>query len=980
MSFEDLGLDPRLLRALGKRGFTKPTPVQLQAIPRTLEGKDVVARARTGSGKTLAYLLPTLHKILATEGVRGSFRAIILVPTRELCQQVAQEAAATAQHCGADITATALIAEGGPQLRRAVATAGTIVVSTPGKIAAALREGLLPPSALSSRLGVLVLDEADLLLSYGYEEDLQLLAPQIPRSCQCVLMSATVSADVERLTKLVLHNPLTLNLAGGAGEGGAEGAEGAEARDGSGLASGSGVSSSIQHFYIQTPKEDKLLQVMALLRLGLVRKKALIFVNSVDSGVRLRLFLEAFGVRPALLNAELPLNSRSHILASFNKGLFDYLIATDDVYAPSHDAAKGKGGKRGRKGKGGEEGGAAGGGARKDAEFGVTRGIDFKGVRTVVNYDPPSSLQGYVHRVGRTGRAGEAGTAISLFTPGDLGFQEKLAASLGEARRGRRGEAAREPGFRAEGEDEDDSEDEEGAEGSEDGEEEQGRRKGGALRPFGRLSKAQVEALRYRGEDVARGITRAVVKEARAKELKNELLNSERLKEYFEDHAAEKVLLRHDKPLASAPAASHLKHLPAYLKDPSLITQRSETGSGRGHKGQMSAAKKRRLNAGMAKGPSGDPLKAAGTGGSVFLRAPKKGESHLNEELTDMEKRAMEAAKREAKKRKKLEGPAVVPKFNASSCGSPRGSLPGDSSAAGTSSDDSGCEKEHEAPLDCFAFLALHGLELFQQTKILGSGAFGVVSEGTVQLPDGTLYRCARKLYKSTKARPARPAFRAEVAAMQRVQGCPGAVQLLAHSVSPRCCILMELAELGTLQDELELARPHFNDTRMMLPECSIRQIATAVLEVFSVLHSKGVGYFDLKPANVLLQEDRVVQGDLGACSGRSRATGHFPIIGTYGWLAPEVSAAFKDTALAHHITPAADMYSLGLLLANCAAFYRRPTQLYLAPKKGESHLNEELTDMEKRAVEAAKREAKKRRKLEGPAVVPKFNVRKRRR
>lgn len=88
MSFQDLGLDPRLLRALGKRGFTKPTPVQLEAIPKTLEGKDVVARARTGSGKTLAYLLPTLHKILTTEDVRGSFRAIILVPTRELCQQV----------------------------------------------------------------------------------------------------------------------------------------------------------------------------------------------------------------------------------------------------------------------------------------------------------------------------------------------------------------------------------------------------------------------------------------------------------------------------------------------------------------------------------------------------------------------------------------------------------------------------------------------------------------------------------------------------------------------------------------------------------------------------------------------------------------------------------------------------------------------------------------------------------------------------
>jgi ATP-dependent RNA helicase DDX56/DBP9 len=102
MSFQDLGLDPRLLRALGKRGFSKPTPVQLEAIPRTLEGKDVVARARTGSGKTLAYLLPLLHKVLTSleaagggggdggggGSAAGSFRALVLVPTRELCQQV----------------------------------------------------------------------------------------------------------------------------------------------------------------------------------------------------------------------------------------------------------------------------------------------------------------------------------------------------------------------------------------------------------------------------------------------------------------------------------------------------------------------------------------------------------------------------------------------------------------------------------------------------------------------------------------------------------------------------------------------------------------------------------------------------------------------------------------------------------------------------------------------------------------------------
>lgn len=211
---------------------------------------NVACRARTGSGKTLAYLLPVLHRLLtvadevagnaagansAQPGAIPSFTALVLVPTRELCEQVRAEAQAVAQHCGANITVTALVAEGGAQLKRAVQAAGHLVVATPGahthtqcascytattlsmqpacmrhtpsitpparhgttccthskrhiyrytrthagKVAAALRDGLLSSGVLGSRLRSLVLDEADLLLSYGYEEDLQLLAPLV---------------------------------------------------------------------------------------------------------------------------------------------------------------------------------------------------------------------------------------------------------------------------------------------------------------------------------------------------------------------------------------------------------------------------------------------------------------------------------------------------------------------------------------------------------------------------------------------------------------------------------------------------------------------------------------------------------------------------------------------------------------------------------------------------------------------------------
>ncbi|KAI8466490.1 MAG: P-loop containing nucleoside triphosphate hydrolase protein [Monoraphidium minutum] len=661
-SFADLGLDPRLLRSLGKQGFDTPTPVQAAAIPKALEGKDIVARARTGSGKTLAYLLPALHKVMTSGDTKTGWRALVLVPTRELCEQVAGEVRAVVQHCGVPLSVTALIADA-PAMARAAATgAGAVVVSTPARVATALKEGWLPAGALQQRLQVLVLDEADLLLSYGYEDDLRLLAPQVPRSCQCMLMSATTSSDVEQLQKLVLHNPTTLNLlaapAGAAGGGGGGGGG-----DGGLAGGGSGAAAEIAHFHYPCAKEDRPLVVLALLKLGLLRKKVLIFANAPDEGMRLRLFLESFGLRLALLSPDQPLNSRSHILASFNKGLFDYLIAIDDVHARASDgaaapAAAGKKRRRGAKdaaAAAAAAGGAAKGGPRKaakDEEFGVTRGIDFKGVRTIVNYDLPATVQGYVHRVGRTGRAGQSGAALTLLTPRDLppdlaaaaaeagllkggaggggggggGFGEELVAALGEEHARKREGAAAAGG----GGSDDDEDDEEAGGGGGDG---------GPLPLFGRLTKASVEGLRYRGEDVLRGIGRGAVKEARAREVAQQLLNSEKLKAYFETHEAEQALLRHDKPIhrKQLQGMGHLKHVPAYLKDPAAAAAgpRSSVGGARGGAGPRAPPPPKK------RARKEDPLKAIG-----FAPVSKKrgggggGGGGRTEELTDLEKHA----------------------------------------------------------------------------------------------------------------------------------------------------------------------------------------------------------------------------------------------------------------------------------------------------------------------------------------------------
>ena len=216
-SFDELQLDPKLLQALKKKGFSVPTPVQAACIPEALSGKDLVAQARTGTGKTLAYVLPALHRILTGPHGSAGWQALFLVPTRELCQQVltyhhstqlctaafrsslqhvhgaqpqclteqidtwqvVEEAQAIGDHCS--LKASVWTGEGPHAVQaNAYRTAGQLVVSTPGRIAQALQTGLIQPSLLSRTLGTLVLDEADLLLLHEYEGDLQAIAPQVP--------------------------------------------------------------------------------------------------------------------------------------------------------------------------------------------------------------------------------------------------------------------------------------------------------------------------------------------------------------------------------------------------------------------------------------------------------------------------------------------------------------------------------------------------------------------------------------------------------------------------------------------------------------------------------------------------------------------------------------------------------------------------------------------------------------------------------
>ncbi|KAH7689777.1 RNA helicase protein [Dioscorea alata] len=561
VGFEELGIDARLIRALKKKSINKPSPIQREGIPLILEGKDVVARAKTGSGKTYAYLLPMLQKLFSEIGLKKSApSAFILVPTRELCQQVYSVALSLLEFCRVQLKVAQVTTDMPmPDMSAALAGPPDLLVSTPACISTCISKGVLAKAAIQESLSMLVLDEADLLLDYGYKEDLEGLKNHISRRCQCLLMSATLSPDVEILKKLVLHNPVTLTLS--------------EA-DGS---NNELIPKSVQQFLISCSSRDKLLYALALLRLEVVQKKVLIFVNTIDMGYRMKLFLEQFGIKSAILNAELPHNSRDHILHEFNIGLFDYLVATDDSHLKEEQANREKLKSRSSKKKFRQ---------RLDSEFGVVRGIDFKNVFTVLNFDMPQSPAGYIHRIGRTGRARTTGASISLVSPEETEVLEGIKQLLGE----------------------DDNQDSESC-----------------IAPFPLLTKNAVEALRYRAEDVAKGVTKVAIRESRARDLRDELTNSEKLKAHFEDNPKDLDLLKHDKFLSKKPPPAHLSEVPVYLRDAATEEASKNVKLSRAAMGIDNLNKQRGFRRGFSRfGKNRDPLKSFSAEGRKFRKRKDK--------------------------------------------------------------------------------------------------------------------------------------------------------------------------------------------------------------------------------------------------------------------------------------------------------------------------------------------------------------------
>ncbi|KAB5543351.1 hypothetical protein PHYPO_G00078070 [Pangasianodon hypophthalmus] len=495
LQFHEMGLDDRLLKAVADLGWAQPTLIQEKAIPLALEGKDLLARARTGSGKTAAYAVPLIQRILTSKQTvrEQAVRALVLVPTKELGQQVQAMIRQLTAYCARDVRVADISGKAELSAQRPILMEKPdVVVGTPSRVQAHIKAQNLALHALE----MLVIDEADLVFSFGFEADLKNLICHLPKIYQAFLMSATLNDDVQALKELVLHNPVTLKL------------QGSQLPD----------SSQLQQYSVKCEEEDKFLLIYTLLKLGLVRGKTLIFVGSLDRCYRLKLFLEQFSIPSCVLNSELPVHSRCHIISQFNQGFYDYIIATDEqgLDNPTADSQSAESsGKKKKKKKTKSKTG-------KDKEYGVSRGVDFQNIANVINFDFPASVESYIHRVGRTARADNKGTALTFISHSELSLLEEVESAL----TGDSGNCA--------------------------------------LKPYG-FKMDEIEGFRYRCRDAMRSVTKQAVKEARLKEIKQELLNSEKLKMYFEDNPRDLQLLRHDKDLHPAIIKLHLKNVPDYL-------------------------------------------------------------------------------------------------------------------------------------------------------------------------------------------------------------------------------------------------------------------------------------------------------------------------------------------------------------------------------------------------------------------------------
>ena len=346
-AFSSLGLSDAIVEAIVTAGYESPTPIQEQGIPAFLEGSDIVVQAQTGTGKTAAFVLPFIQK---ADPADGPIQALVLTPTRELALQVSREFSRFGAAKG--IVSTAIYGGTAFQPQFDALEEAHCVVATPGRLLDLFRRKRFD----ARNIRYFGLDEADELLSMGFEKDVLDIIAKLPKERQSFICSATMGPAITRVAQNFISEPVTINVS--SDEIGAQ---------------------SVRHEQFPVHQHEKLEALRRLIGTE-ARTGAIVFANTRVATFTVTEALRRENVRVDVLNGELSQSEREKALARMRAEEIDFLVATDVA----------------------------------------ARGIDISGLPAVINFDMPESPEVYVHRTGRTGRAGQAGVAYSLVTPADI--------------------------------------------------------------------------------------------------------------------------------------------------------------------------------------------------------------------------------------------------------------------------------------------------------------------------------------------------------------------------------------------------------------------------------------------------------------------------------------------------------------------------------------------------------------------------------
>jgi len=362
MKFEELNLAEAIVKAVHEQGYEHPTPIQAQAIPLVLAGKDLLGGAQTGTGKTAAFVLPMLDILSRSEAGLNKFggkatRALVLVPTRELAAQVEDSVTVYGKYM--DTNSAAIFGGVGmnPQISR-MKKGVDILVATPGRLLDLMQQGMVD----LGQVQILVLDEADRMLDMGFIHDVKKVLAVVPKAKQSLLFSATFSDEIRELAATLLKDPQTVQV---------------------------------------TPRNTTVQRIAQLIHpVGRGKKKALlahiiqehdwsqvlVFTRTKFGANNVAEFLTKNGIEAMALHGNKSQAARTQALGDFKAGTVRALVATDIA----------------------------------------ARGIDIDDLPHVVNYDIPNVSEDYVHRIGRTGRAGAEGQAVSLVSLDEEGFMQAI--------------------------------------------------------------------------------------------------------------------------------------------------------------------------------------------------------------------------------------------------------------------------------------------------------------------------------------------------------------------------------------------------------------------------------------------------------------------------------------------------------------------------------------------------------------------------